>query len=767
MSANNAHANTPAAAWAWLSRQLSKPEEMPGRSINREWTKFESEVDGRGTKGTSLIDWPSDFWIAKTQQGLGSTLEPVWAIPERLDQWPTLEIQNSFVGTLLGRRTTNSASLLDLLARTDHTPVLTQSVPVRRFLELDESSTTHGDQAMISAHQIRAWLTTAFGNLLTGIALTPTDEDQTREIVVREVAGRISDIDFLPFEDRRNSWLDYGCETLYTTQMTRSGLQVTVARQGQGRDWQAHWGWLSTPQGARAMEATLQLAGLLLMNEPLLSGLTSTIRDGNEDAKKRTLCVTRRWLLTAKVLAWLFGALQHNWTWVRPQDLACFAFGSLSPAWPRRAFAVSHRSAEAKPILTRLKMWRSPHAAIDASYVPAWETNTGMIWSLFASVPLIVRVESPAYFESEWCRRENEMFQYLIEHEDFLEGRAIVDIGVDQLEELDISLFEDGGPRSSSSRFKPFSAPRNQFPPLSLVLVGAVPSRIDLAILRAAGALRLIHTLVQNPARANEVARHAAAGDDIGIEAPTNNPDGWAAYGEAFRDLEDSLLDKSIERGLGAPRRSLSLRLPDDYSALDLQQDLVRARQIPDLSDGEYRLSDVLAALEWQRTVFDWFVTEGLGDKVLVDLTISNVEEWSTLAHLSVARGLLALIGFSPTWIMQRAGQDAHLWPGFREQPIFTRHVKDQFDWLKPVFLRPSWLFYYLANSRLGIGSNLQAAMIAAVVDSAGREALRVERQAEGVQLRVPQPKEFFEIPNYALQDLYNLINAPVDPETQ
>ena len=34
-----------------------------------------------------------------------------------------------------------------------------------------------------------------------------------------------------------------------------------------------------------------------------------------------------------------------------------------------------------------------------------------MIWSLFASVPLIARVKSPLYFESEWCRREHEMFK--------------------------------------------------------------------------------------------------------------------------------------------------------------------------------------------------------------------------------------------------------------------------------------------------------------------------------------------------------------------
>ena len=316
--------------------------------------------------------------------------------------------------------------------------------------------------------------------------------------------------------------------------MTQDGLRTTFVRQGQGNDWKHHWAWLSTPQDARAIKATLQRAGLLLTNSPLLIGLTSTIRNGDENSQKRALCVMRRWLLTAKVLAWMFEALQHNWTSVRPQDLACFAFSALSPAWPRRAVAVSHRSAEAKPVLSTLKMWKSPHIAIDASYVSAWETNIGMIWSLFASVPLIARVKSPAYFESEWCRREHEMFQYLVEHGDFLEGRAIVDIGADQLAELDVSLFEDTTARGGSSRMKPFSAPKKEFPPSSLVLVGNVPLAIDVAILRAAGALQLINALVQNPVLANEVASRAAAGDDIDIEAPTNNPDGWAAYGGIF-----------------------------------------------------------------------------------------------------------------------------------------------------------------------------------------------------------------------------------------
>lgn len=778
MSADSAHVNTSAAAWAWLTRKLSDLDQAPGPSINREWTKFRSHLDGRDASGTTVTDWPSDFWIAMTQQSVG-VMVAAWAIPERLDQWTTLEMKDPVAYALPGRQETNSASFLELLARTDVTRVSDAGSPARRFLELAGSSVRHKDQAMISADQIRAWLTTAFGDLLTGIALTPIEDNLTREIVVQEVTRRIAAIDSLGHEDGKFDFLDFGCSSLYNTQVKPSGLQQSRTRQGQGTEWQHHWRWLSMPQDAAAMKATLQLAGLLLINEPLLAGLDSAIRNGNEGSQKRALCVARRWLLTAKVLAWLSEALQHTWAMVTPPDLACFAFAAMSPAWPRRAVAVSHRSAEAKPALSRLNMWKSPHIAIDASYVPAWETNTGMIWNLFAPVPLIVRVKSPGYLASEWCRRENEIFQYLIDHADFLEGRAIIDVGVDKVAELDTSLFQSSPPGGSSVRAKSLPVPVDEFPPVSLVLVGRVPSPIDLAILRAAGALRLINLPVRDPIQANKVASDAAAGDAIDMEPPTNNPDGWAAYGEVFRDLEAAappsalgkrpIVEKLRHR---AARQLLSLRVPDDYPTLDMEVDRIGALQIPDLSDGQYHLADVLAALEWRRTVLAWFMDEGFGDKVIVDLVGYRVEDWNTLANFSLARGLLALNSPSPTWIMQQAGQNAHLWSGFREHPIFTSHTDDQFGWLKPVIIDPSWLLYYLANAGLDTESDLEAAMIASVARSATTETLEVKREAGNMVLTALGPRSFFQIPTDFLTNIsrkYNisLDSIPIDPEAR
>jgi hypothetical protein len=201
------------------------------------------------------------------------------------------------------------------------------------------------------------------------------------------------------------------------------------------------------------MAATVNLAGRLLMNDTLLNGLMWTLQnEENLDLRRRTLCVVRRWLLTTKVLTWLSEALNHEWRAVRPQYLACFAFAAQSPAWPRRTVAISHRSGEAKPVMSGLRMWRSPHVAIDASYVPAWETNIGMIWNLFAPVPVVARVTSEVYFESEWCVREHEMLQYLVDHADFLGGRVVVDIEAEHLARWDAGLFGDNAGDGGSSR---------------------------------------------------------------------------------------------------------------------------------------------------------------------------------------------------------------------------------------------------------------------------------------------------------------------------
>src|SRR6185436_11314305 len=231
------------------------------------------------------------------------------------------------------------------------------------------------------------------------------------------------------------------------------------------------------------------------------------------------------------------------------------------------------------------------------------------------------------------------------------------------------------------------------------------------------------------------------------------NPEGWAAYVEIFKDLVSTLENEPAKRSMvhrllgRGSARALPLRMPGDYSMDDMREDMARSTQIPDLSAGQHRLADVLVAVEWRRTVLAWFMDEGYGDKAMVDVGESTAEEWASQPHQSLARGLLALNATTPTWIMQRAGQSVHLWPGVREQPIFTRHVEGQFAWLKPVFVVPCWLAFYLGNSRLEFQPELQGAMIAAIVWLVGPDALEFERQGDDVGLVIPHPRKIFAIP--------------------
>jgi hypothetical protein len=224
--------------------------------------------------------------------------------------------------------------------------------------------------------------------------------------------------------------------------------------------------------------------------------------------------------------------------------------------------------------------------------------------------------------------------------------------------------------------------------------------------------------------------------------------------------------ERSVVEALHHHTPLLSLRVPNDYSALDVERDCACAGEIPDLSGGQNRLADVLAAFEWRRTVFKWFMDEGFGDKAIVDISRTSLREWTTHSEMSLGRGLLALNSFSPTWVVQVASQNAHLWPGFKEQPILTRHMDRQFNWLKPVLLKPCWLIYYLANSALSVESNLQAAMIAAVLHSAGPDAVRVVRHAEDVAVIVPEPRCFFVAEKDAMRDALCRTNTVKDLRT-
>src|SRR3954452_12350465 len=102
------------------------------------------------------------------------------------------------------------------------------------------------------------------------------------------------------------------------------------------------------------------------------------------------------------------------------------------------------------------ELWGNFRFSIDALFVPHWETNVSTVWGLFSAVPGLVRIPSEHYEESEWCRREREIFDYLGEHGDFLPGRRIIEIERAQLELLDEQVppvLESAGPLFEPGRF--------------------------------------------------------------------------------------------------------------------------------------------------------------------------------------------------------------------------------------------------------------------------------------------------------------------------
>ena len=138
----------------------------------------------------------------------------------------------------------------------------------------------------------------------------------------------------------------------------------------------------------------MRLAARLLRNRGLLQGLGHALAASDPEVRTLATAVLRRWALTLKAMVWAEHALGQSWDAVRPADIVCLAFSATKPEWPRRLLAISHRSFEVKPQLRKMGVWKSARCAIDATYVPSWETNTGMIWGLFAATPALVRVRT-------------------------------------------------------------------------------------------------------------------------------------------------------------------------------------------------------------------------------------------------------------------------------------------------------------------------------------------------------------------------------------
>lgn len=738
--ASDNEVNAPASAWAWLEHRLLLSEDEAPHQLVGGWSQLRSAVNG-ASPGTSVGDWPSDFWVGRTQRWVGPVLVPVWDIPERIDGWPGLAAE-SFIDRGLSLAASNGVAFAERLDASVG-PGLGQVDPgeVQKLL----AQPTTADDAAVR-EQIFAWLHAAFGAALVGPVIAGLADERSADLLSELIVQRITQAGSLGMHRS----FDYGCEYLYNAEVAGRELKGKVLRHGQGGSWQEFWNAVSAPLTTEATAAAVDRASRVLASETLLAGLTHSFEVGDESTRNRALCVTRRWLLTAKLLAWLSDALRHQWTDIRPRDLTCFAFAALSPNWPRPVAAISHRSRDCKPILAQLHMWDSPFVAVDSSFIPAWETNTGMIWSLFASTPLLLRIRSEYYSESIWCRREAEIIDYLADRSDFLEGRLVGDVSVDRLAELDGALFSPGGATASSPPI-PLPAPGHSFPVPSPVLMCDFPAPLDLDVLRAAAALRLIASQMADPFMANGVAYQAARDyRRLAIAPPTNNPGGWADYQRVFRALGAREGDGDTQGILPLP-----ILLPHDYGNKDVLLDRWYADRVPDLSDGRLDLMDILAALEWSRTVQRWFIDSGLGDMTCVDVSELTDNDWATAPDISLGRGMLSLRELSPTWIKQEAGQQADLWADFPNYPIFTQYLPGQFSWMLPTYVHPAWRLFYLLNGGFEFSDSLTAQLVSQVVKEAGPEAVKSQETEDGgLRIDVPEALKLFLVPQDVADDI-------------
>jgi len=681
--------NVSARAYSWLSGQIRAFD----ATLWDTWWQLPDTIVNKGPEVLWTEPWPHDYWVA---QGVRYSASggPVqrWHHERALDEWPLLEatVRDPSLGEPRGQ--TNAPALDHILATSDplayeHRDALAiflsylrSAGPINRV-----RGQTVADPQLLSVEFVRAWLDSVLGPAAAGLVLSPTEDE---ELLQSETRRRLETLLLLhPRSETVQLDVAYRTEALYTTLWNREQPTKAPTNQGQAIWSRAHWFWLGRPLEAAPLRDSIHIAARLLVSPPILRALLAATKDTDEIAPLG-LCVLRRWALGLRAMAWLEEAISHPWQDVRLADVVSFAYASIGPWWPRPSLAISHRSKDAKSQLTKLPAWGNANVAIDAMVIPNWESNTGFVWRLFAATPAIVRVRTESYGASNWCRREAELTQYLVDHSDFFRGRIVADADLSQLDATAHALV---APNTLSRPERLFSSLRNTsgFPPVTLVL--DVPSQPDFIVnlLAAVCSLRLLHGLIGDVEMVNALAVRLFRGEQIDLQAPTNDPGGWKMHYEIFAFLAQHTKKENVPLLL-APD------YPKQQRTIDIE-DVVQ--RIPDLRSGEYRGLDLLAALEWNREVRRWFGERWGSNRAVVDCRGLNEHDWSTAITHSVKRGMLALWTETLVFIAQNAGQSVDLWPAIsdRDSPILTQHVPGQLRWMAQALTLPTWIAAYVS----------------------------------------------------------------------
>lgn len=675
--------NESAASFGWVARTVGLFP-GPGSGVATEtWQSVRDRMRVPVDQSVTFShDWISDPWVARgAKQTVLVTVAPFWDPPDALDEWPNFDAERLIDAIATDARQTRHQTFRELL----DTPRAIQADDavgaVARFLQMESEIERHGDTRMVQGEHLRAWLLAAVGPLLRGVMLAgDVAEDELTRATVERLA--------MPFAyELTDLWIlanEYGekhLDLIYNLSMTPTGLapiDETNIRVGQGEAWREAWGWLSRTIEPDEMYEAIQLTARVMRCAPVLEGLLRALRSDQPGLATVALCVLRRWLLTLKVMSWLEASVLQTWSHIRPQDLACFAFNAVKPDWPRRILAVSHRSTEAKPELSTMKLWRSSRCAIDASYVPSWETNTGMVWGLFGVTPAIVRVRSSGYDASIWCLREAELTQHLVERLDFVAERWVVDVDVSNVRVLDdaVALWHTGdeAPDDGLAEVLP------EFPPMCEVWTPSPMPAWEVKIWRASAALRAINVWAAwDPELTNRIAQELLSGtNDLPFPAPTNNPAGWRDYASIFQELHAVLGDDASEA---------ALRIPSAYGPEAQERDLELLQRVPDLSSGTPALGDVLVALEFLRTERPIIVDDRRTRFIAINCRGLSRETFTDDERLSLHRGLLEIRVPVPVWIIQSAEEHVEQWGLRQDPPIFTEHEPHQFSWMYEFFV--------------------------------------------------------------------------------
>jgi hypothetical protein len=695
--------NESARSYAWLTHSLGLSDDTG--LVAEAWRQVRESMRPVDQNVHFLTDWISDPWLARGVKDTSSTtVAPTWDPPDRLDEWPAFGVDRLVAALSTQARRTRVQALPDRFTSPPNGSADDANAAIARFVQIESDIQRHGDARMIQVNHLRAWLGTSIGPLLRGIMLS---DGVDPDVLTQAVMTRLT----LPFSiDVPHKWLfadeleGRRLDLLYNLTTDPAGrlrwLDAADIRVGQGEVWRENWAWLSGDIGFAEMREAVQLTAQIMRCGPVVEGLMRALSCERPELRTSALAIVRRWLLALKSMSWLEASALESWSHVRAQDLACFAFSALKPEWPRRIMAVSHRSPDVKPVLSTMRLWHSSRCAIDASYVPSWETNTGMIWSLFGATPAIVRVRSPRYADSVWCLREAELIEHLAERRDFASNRWVLDIDVSHLHSLDgaYAVWDPDPAGEPAPAYEP--GPFLEFPPLVQVWTPPPMPVWHVAMLRAGAAVRAINVMLGDHELTNEVVGLLLRDPDLRGPAPTNNPTGIQEYARIFGELQAQLGD-AIEE--------VAIRLPPSYGGDQAQLDGELLERVPDLSSGAPALRDVLVALEFLRT--DWPIMVDAGNGRFLALNCRGLSRELLLEHeaFSLYRGLLTVRLPVPLWIIQSAGQGMENWDLPGDFPIFTEYFERQFSWMMEGFVEPRHVqSHYPENSGLILSPALQ-----------------------------------------------------------